>query len=63
EGKDEKIAKNIAMGRINKEYLKRVVLLEQPFYRDPAISVGQYLKEHGGATIVGFTRLAVGEGG
>ncbi len=63
EGKDEKIAKNIAMGRINKEYMKRVVLLEQPYYKDPAKSVAQYLQEEAkGVKIFRLERLAVGEG-
>lgn len=63
EGKDEKIAANIAKGRIEKEYIKRVVLLEQPFYRDPAVSLNQYIQTEGkGAKIVKIVRLAVGEG-
>lgn len=44
EGKAPDIAKNIAMGRINKEFMKRVVLLEQPFYKDNNISVGQFVE-------------------
>lgn len=61
EGKDEKIAKNIAQGRVNKEYIKKVVLLEQPFYIDPSKSVAQYLAEEAkGAKITGFVYLAVG---
>src|SRR5436305_1777629 len=35
EGKPENIAKNIAQGRVNKETIKRVVLTEQGFYKDP----------------------------
>jgi len=45
EGKPENIAKNIAEGRVNKEFIKRVVLLEQPFYLDPSKTVQQYLNE------------------
>lgn len=61
EGKDEKIAKNIAQGRVNKEYIKKVVLLEQPFYIDPSKSVAQYLAEEAkGAKISSFVYLAVG---
>ncbi|HRF58817.1 MAG TPA: translation elongation factor Ts [Fimbriimonadaceae bacterium] len=44
EGKAPDIAKNIAMGRINKEFMKRVVLLEQPFYKDNNISVAQFVE-------------------
>jgi len=67
EGKDEKIAKNIAQGRVNKEFMKSNVLLEQPLYKDMSKSVGDYLKEeakNGGGTIniLKLTRLAVGEG-
>lgn len=61
EGKPENIAKNIAQGRVNKEYVNKAVLLEQPFYVDPSKSVKQYVAEHApGSTVVGFTYLAVG---
>lgn len=64
EGKDEKIAKNIAQGRVNKEYVKKVVLLEQPFYMDQNKTVGQYLKEEAkGANVKDFVYLSVGGGG
>ncbi len=67
EGKPENIAKNIAMGRINKEYLKQVVLLEQPFYADTTKSVAQYLQEEakaggGSLAVKGFHYLCVGGG-
>jgi elongation factor Ts len=63
EGKDEKIAKNIAQGRVNKEFVKKVVLLEQPFYIDPSKTVGQYLKEEAkGANVTDFLYLSVGGG-
>jgi len=67
EGKEPDIAKNIAIGRVNKEIMKQVVLLEQPFFRDNSKSVGQYLEEEakaggGSIKIAGITRLAVGEG-
>lgn len=62
EGKDEKIARNIAQGRVNKEYVKKVVLLEQPFYIDPNKTVGQYLAEEAkGAKVSDFVFLAVGQ--
>lgn len=61
EGKDEKIAKNIAQGRVNKEYVKKVVLVEQPFYIDASKTVAQYLAEEAkGAKISSFVYLAVG---
>lgn len=63
EGKDEKMAKNIAQGRVNKEFVKKAVLLEQPFYIDPSKSVGQYLKEEAkGANVKDFLYLSVGGG-
>jgi elongation factor Ts len=67
EGKKEEIAKNIAIGRVNKEFVKSVVLLEQPFYADGNKSVAEYLAEQakeGGGTISvkRFVYLAVGEG-
>lgn len=66
EGKPADVAKNIATGRINKEYLKRVVLLEQPFYRDGSMSLSQYIdqesKSSGGkVSIKAIYRFAVGE--
>ncbi|MFZ4507319.1 MAG: translation elongation factor Ts [Fimbriimonas sp.] len=62
EGKPEAIAKNIAQGRINKEFIKRVVLLEQPFYADPSKSVEQYLAETSkGTKVTGFRYLHVGQ--
>lgn len=62
EGKDEKIARNIAVGRVNKEYIKQVVLLEQPFYLDPNKSVAQYLAESAkGSKVTKFAYLAVGQ--
>jgi elongation factor Ts len=63
EGKDEKIARNIAQGRVNKEYIKRAALLEQGFYAEPSKSVGQYLGESAkGTKITKFVYLAVGQG-
>jgi len=63
EGKDPKMAENIAKGRVNKEFIKDAVLLEQPFYIDPSKSVGQYIAETGkGATVSDFVYLAIGQG-
>jgi elongation factor Ts len=61
EGKDEKIARNIATGRVNKEFVKKAVLLEQPFYMDNSKTVGQYLQEEAkDAQVEDFVYLAVG---
>ena len=63
EGKPENIAENIARGRVNKEFIKEAVLLEQPFYKEPGKSVQQWLAEDGkGAKITAFAYLAVGQG-
>lgn len=63
EGKPENIARNIAQGRVNKEFIKQVVLLEQPFYADLGKSVAQYLAESAkGSSIAEFAYLAVGQG-
>jgi elongation factor Ts len=62
EGKDENIARNVAQGRVNKEFVKRAVLLEQPYYADNSKSVGQFLKEEGGgASVSEVAYLAVGQ--
>ena len=63
EGKDEKIARNIAQGRVNKEYVKKAALMEQAFYADGSKSVAQYLAENAkGTKITRFVYLAVGQG-
>jgi elongation factor Ts len=66
EGKPENIARNVAQGRVNKEFFKSQVLLEQDFYEDLSKSVSAYIQEAakagGGAIDVkSFARLAVGE--
>lgn len=63
EGKDAKMAENIARGRVNKEFIKSAVLLEQPFYLDPSKSVAQYLAEEAkGSSVTSFQYLAIGQG-
>jgi elongation factor Ts len=62
EGKDEKMAENIARGRVNKEFVKAAVLMEQPYYADPSKSVSQYLGEEAkGSSVNEFVYLAVGQ--
>lgn len=66
EGKPENVAKNIAQGRVNKEYMQSAVLCEMPFYADATKTVGQYLKEESDKAgneikVVGFTRVQVGQ--
>ena len=48
------------VGRINK-FLKENSLTEQPFVKNPDVTVGQLAKD-GGASIVEVVRFEVGEG-
>lgn len=45
EGKPENIAEKIVEGQLNK-YFAEKTLLEQPFIKNPDITVGEYVKEH-----------------
>ena len=55
------IIEKMIEGRIHKFY-KEVCLVEQPFVKDADKTVAQLLKEHGGVTVVKFTRYTMGEG-
>lgn len=60
EGKPEQAVPKIVEGRINGFY-KSVVLLEQPFIREPKTTVGKLLGELGkDATVRRFVRIQVG---
>ena len=59
-GKPAEIVEKMVQGRVNK-FLKESSLVDQPFVKDPDMTVGK-LVAAGGATIVGFTRYEVGEG-
>ncbi|KUK81656.1 MAG: Elongation factor T [Pelotomaculum thermopropionicum] len=66
EGKPEKIVEKMVDGRLEK-YYKEVCLLEQPFIKDPDITVGQLLTEKiskigENITVRRFTRYEMGEG-
>jgi len=66
EGKPEKIVEKMVQGRIDK-YFKEICLLEQPFIKDPDISVQQLLTEKiakigENITIRRFVRFELGEG-
>lgn len=68
EGKDPKIAENIARGRVNKEFFQRQVLLEQMFYSDGKKSVGTYVQEEakaggGSIEVLRFLKVEVGQFG
>ena len=58
--KPEKILEGIVNGKVNKT-LAEICLVEQPFVKDPSVSVGNYAKANG-ATIVKVVRYGVGEG-
>ena len=59
-GKPQDIMDKMIDGKI-KRFLSEVSLISQNFVKDPDITVQEYL-EKGGATIVEFARLKVGEG-
>ncbi len=59
-GKPKEIAEKMVAGRM-KKFTGEVSLTGQPFVKNPEISVGQMLKEHG-ADVLSFVRLEVGEG-
>ena len=60
EGKPAEIVEKMIGGRIQK-FLKEISLTEQPFVKNPELTVGKLVKE-GGAEIVEFVRFEVGEG-
>ncbi len=60
EGKPENIVEKMMVGRIQK-FLKENSLLDQPFVKNPEVTVGQLAKD-GGAEVVTFVRYEVGEG-
>ena len=60
EGKPAEIVEKMMGGRI-KKFLKENSLLEQPFVKNPDVSIGQLAKD-GGAAVQAFVRFEVGEG-
>jgi len=60
EGKPEAMLENIAQGRLNK-FFKDNTLINQPFVKDNALTVAQYLsKVAAGLTVKDFKRVLVG---
>mmetsp|Transcript_5635 Transcript_5635/g.16296 ORF Transcript_5635/g.16296 Transcript_5635/m.16296 type:complete len:115 (-) Transcript_5635:35-379(-) len=59
-GKPADIVEKMVEGRIRK-YLEEICLVSQPFVKDSGMTVQKYL-ESKGAKMVGFSRIAVGEG-
>jgi elongation factor Ts len=60
EGKPEKIVDRIVDGKLNK-YVSEICLLEQPFVKDPDVSVGDLLAKAGDVTVAGFERFKLGQ--
>ncbi|MBN2605297.1 MAG: elongation factor Ts [Bacilli bacterium] len=60
EGKPANIVEKMVVGRLNK-YLKDICLLNQPFVKNPDITVEDYVKQNK-SEIKSFLRLVVGEG-
>ena len=59
-GKPEEIIEKMISGRLRK-FVAEVSLLEQPFVKDPDVTVGKLLKD-ADASVVQFIRFEVGEG-
>ena len=59
-GKPAEIIEKMVEGRLRK-FLAEITLVGQPFVKDGDVTVGKLLEQKG-ATVKGFTRLAVGEG-
>jgi len=57
EGKPEAMWDKILPGKLQKFY-SEVCLLNQPFVKDDALTVGKYVQQ-AGATVTGFTRLTI----
>jgi elongation factor Ts len=59
-GKPPEIVEKMVTGRLRK-HLGEITLVGQPFVKDGDVTVGKLLEQHG-ASVIGFVRLAVGEG-
>lgn len=60
EGKPANIVEKMVQGRLNK-WLAEVSLVDQPYVKNPDLTVGEYLKENN-SSIKSFIRYEVGEG-
>lgn len=61
EGKPENIVPKIVEGKIRK-WRNDLALLEQPYVKNPDLTVRAHQKEVGGVNLEGFARFEVGEG-
>jgi elongation factor Ts len=59
-GKSEEIAVKMVEGRI-KKYLREITLVDQPFVKNPDVTIGSMLKSEG-AQVLEFLRYELGEG-
>jgi elongation factor Ts len=59
-GKPAEIVEKMVLGRI-KKFLSESSLVDQPFVKDPDVTVGNLVKK-AGAEVVEFVRFEVGEG-
>lgn len=59
-GKPAEIVEKMMVGRINK-FLKEASLIDQPFVKNPEVTVAKLAKD-AGASVTSFVRLEVGEG-
>lgn len=64
EGKPAEVAGKIAEGRLNKEVLSQIVMMDQPYYADTKVSVGEWISQNSemkDLKILGFRYIGVGE--
>ncbi len=59
-GKPDEIIEKMVVGRI-KKFLKEITLVDQPFVKDPDVTVGALVKKSS-ADVLSFIRYEVGEG-
>lgn len=61
EGKPEDVARNIARGRVNKQFMQEKVFTEQLYYGDSKLKMSDYLKANGGVTVKGYELFSVAD--
>ncbi len=60
-GKTADIVAKMVEGRLSK-WKREITLMDQPYVKDPDLTVEKYQKAFGGVSVKGFTRFQVGEG-
>ncbi|MGL4647518.1 MAG: translation elongation factor Ts [Mycoplasmoidaceae bacterium] len=61
EGKPKEFAEKIVLGRMEK-LLAEYCLVEQPFVKEPTLTVAKYVKNHDGGEVISMTRYELGDG-